>query len=137
MEPGLVKPGHGGGCAALQGGNKAVPNAVPPAKEPSTSFGIWMGIRREHWRRELRNAVQHGPPSHSSLAELRAMLCPSCSADPARARRWEGERTSKSPLWWPPLLQTINNESHLSRLQTEGYSIARGGKPSRSRWQES
>lgn len=33
-EPGLVKPGYRGGCAALQVGNKAVPKKVPPPKDP-------------------------------------------------------------------------------------------------------
>lgn len=45
-EPGLVTPGHGGGCVTLLGGKKAVPNALPPLKDPPPFFGIRMGIRR-------------------------------------------------------------------------------------------
>jgi len=57
---------------------------------------------------------------------------------PPGARKETGEREKlRKSIVVVLLSQPINNESHLSRLQAEGYSIARGGKPSGSRWQES
>lgn len=79
MEPGLVKPGHGGGCTPLQGVNKAVPKAVPPPKDPPTVLASgWGSIE------DVGDGSCGMPCSMGLLHTLPRLSSEPCFARPAR-----------------------------------------------------
>lgn len=46
-EPGLVKPGHGGGCDTMEGGKKTVPKAISPPKDPPPGLACRWGSEED------------------------------------------------------------------------------------------
>lgn len=121
-EPGLEKPEHWEGCAALQGRNKAVSKSVPPPEDPPSVLASRWGFAEDIGHRgcgmPCSVALLCNPPWLSSDTRF------ACPAWPGRVMQGDGGggkgEEFQKPIAVAPLFQPINNEPNLSRLQIKG-----------------
>lgn len=115
-EPSLLKPEH---CADLQGRNKAVPKSVPPPGDPPSVLASGWGFTEDTGERSC------GAMSCSVMLLCNPLWLSSesfaCPAWPGRVCMETGGREElHKSIAVSPLFQPINNEPHLSKLQSKG-----------------